>query len=327
MKRVIIIDQNNMFFRHYVVDPSISANGNPIGGLQGSIKGLQKFLKDLNPDMVIICWDGFGGSKKRKQINKNYKNGRSPARLNRNIQDILNPAEELENQIWQLSRLTEYYDIFPIVQFLIDNLEADDIISYTAQMEYFKDWQKVIISSDQDFIQLLTNNKTILYRPIQKQILSLRNVEEIYGIHPSNFVLARSIIGDKSDNLSGIKGVGFKRLISNFSFLRESRVFTIDDVFEECKKQLSLEEEKKNLFVFQSILEGAETINTNYKLMSLAVTNLGLYDQKNVKETIENFKPVFNKTQFQIMRKQDGFVEWKWDYLYTKFNKIVRDHK
>ena len=60
-KRVLVIDALNMYFRAYIVDPSLSTNGQPIGGLKGFLKILQKLCRDTDPDQVIICWDGAGG--------------------------------------------------------------------------------------------------------------------------------------------------------------------------------------------------------------------------------------------------------------------------
>ena len=59
-KRILIIDALNMMYRNYIVDPSISTNGAPIGGLKGFMKSLQKLVRETKPDDIIICWDGEG---------------------------------------------------------------------------------------------------------------------------------------------------------------------------------------------------------------------------------------------------------------------------
>ena len=72
-KRVLIIDALNMYLRAYIVDPSLSQHGQPIGGLKGSLKILQKLVRITKPDNIIISWDGPDGSRKRrwtKTINK-----------------------------------------------------------------------------------------------------------------------------------------------------------------------------------------------------------------------------------------------------------------
>ena len=86
--RVLVIDALNMYFRSYIVDPSLSTNGQPIGGVKGFLKILQKLVRETKPDEVVVVWDGPGGSRKRKTMNKNYKEGRKPIRLNRGIRTL-----------------------------------------------------------------------------------------------------------------------------------------------------------------------------------------------------------------------------------------------
>ena len=81
MKRVLVIDGMNNFVRSYVVDPTLDVNGNPIGGLSGFLKILQKNIREIRPDKIVVCWEGPSGSQKRRSINKNYKAGRKPPRL------------------------------------------------------------------------------------------------------------------------------------------------------------------------------------------------------------------------------------------------------
>ena len=87
--------------------------------------------------------------------------------------------EEAENKAWQQIRILEYLNYTPIIQFLEPYVEADDVIAAIAQQPSIADWQKVIISSDKDFIQLL-DDKTLLYRPTQKQVLNKNIVIEKY---------------------------------------------------------------------------------------------------------------------------------------------------
>ena len=97
-KRVLIVDALNAYLRAYIVDPSVSTNGQPIGGLKGFIKILQKLVRQTKPNAVVVCWDGPNGSKKRKTMDKNYKEGRKPIRLNRSVHNLTDD-EELQNKI------------------------------------------------------------------------------------------------------------------------------------------------------------------------------------------------------------------------------------
>ena len=141
MKRLLVIDALNMYFRAYIVDPSLSTNGQPIGGLKGFLKILQKLVRETKPDGIVICWDGAGGSQRRKAMVKTYKEGRKPIRLNRDIRNM-SEAEEIENKIWQQTRLIEYINSLPIIQLMLEAVEADDIISHVVQMPAYAGWQK-----------------------------------------------------------------------------------------------------------------------------------------------------------------------------------------
>ena len=83
MKRLLIIDSLNAYLRAFTIDPSISHHGQPIGGIKGFIKILQKLVRETRPDQIAVIWDGPNGSAKRKKMDKNYKDGRKPLKLNR----------------------------------------------------------------------------------------------------------------------------------------------------------------------------------------------------------------------------------------------------
>ena len=67
----MVVDMNNQYLRAYIMNPSLSPNGQPIGGVVGTLKIMQKLCREINPDQIVICWDGEGGSSKRKAMNKN----------------------------------------------------------------------------------------------------------------------------------------------------------------------------------------------------------------------------------------------------------------
>ena len=165
MNRVVVIDALNMFIRNYIVNPMISTNGNPIGGAVGFINSVKKLMRETKPDQVIICWDGSGGSQKRRTVVKEYKQGRKPLRKHYKI-EAMSEQSEKENMVWQQRILMEMLNEMPIMQLVLDRVEADDIIAMITQSPKYKGWQKVIVSSDKDFFQLL-DDETILLRPIQ----------------------------------------------------------------------------------------------------------------------------------------------------------------
>ena len=319
MKRVMIIDCMNIYLRSYIVDPSLSQNGIPIGGFKGFLKTLQKLCREIKPDKVIVAWDCGGGSRKRKRIDKNYKAGRTPVRLNREVRN-LTLREEQDNKVWQQIRLSEYLNELPIIQYCVEDVEADDIISYLVQNKRLADWQKVIISSDKDFYQLC-DDKTVIYRPTQKEVLNKYSVVERYGIHPNNFALARAIAGDASDNLKGIKGAGLKTISKRFSFMIEENDYLIEDIVEHC------EAVEKPLLVHKRILENINLVKKNYKLMQLYSPSLSPTMKSKINYILENTEMEFNLTEMRKMMMIDGFGEWDNSDLAIAMRKIIAQSK
>jgi len=319
MKRVLIIDALNAYLRAYIVDPSLSTHGQPIGGIKGFIKILQKLVRETKPDCVIVAWDGPDGSRKRKDMDKNYKAGRKPIRVNRNVNNLTDD-EQLQNRIWQQGRLMEYLNNMPVIQTILEQVEADDVISYVVQMEHFRGWQKIIVSNDKDFMQLC-DSETVLMRPVKNEILNTRRIVEQTGVHPVNMALARAMIGDASDNLPGVYGVGFGTVAKRFGFLASAESATVDCIIEHC------EQAESKLKVFTSILESKERIAHNFRLMQLYVPQISYQGRAVVKEAIENFEFSYNQMEIIKMMRNDGFGELNWETLRTTLNRIVYDNK
>ena len=314
MKRTMIIDVLNMFYRNYIVNPSISTNGQPIGGLKGSLMSVQSLVREINPDQTIFCWDGAGGSLRRRIMNKNYKDGRKPARLNRSIRNLTENQESV-NQAWQQTRLMEYLNEMPVIQLIVDNVEADDLISFVCRQTSVANNQKVIVSSDKDFFQILDND-TILHRPIQKETLNRNSIIEKYGIHPNNFALARAMAGDASDNLPGVGGTGLPTVKKRFPFLVEERFYTIDEILEHCEGVDS------KLKVHQNILNKVELIENNYKIMQLYSPFISPQGKRKIKHNIDNTEYLFNKTEIMKMMMEDGFGQVNFESLFQMCKRV-----
>ena len=153
----------------------------------------------------------------KKSIDKSYKEGRKPLRLNRSVHNLTDD-QIVRNKIWQQSRVVDYFNEMPIVQIMLPEIEADDVISFTSRMKRYDGWQKVIISNDKDFLQLC-DDETVVYRPTSDQLMNKKRIIEEYGVHPTNMALARAIVGDASDNLPGIKGAGLVSVKKGCLFL------------------------------------------------------------------------------------------------------------
>jgi DNA polymerase-1 len=317
MKRVLIIDALNMFLRAFIVDPSLSNHGQPIGGIKGSFKILQKLVRQTRPNEIVICWDGPDGSQKRKSLDSGYKEGRKPLRLNRAVHN-LTENEELQNKLWQQMRTIEYFNQMPIIQLVLEKVEADDIISYVCGSSHYKGWQKVIVSNDKDFLQLC-NDETVVYRPTTDSVETTKTVLYSIGIHPNNMALARAMAGDTSDNLPGVNRVGMKTIANKLSFMSEDRSVTIDELLDYCKNVDS------KLKVYKSIVESKSIIEHNYKMMQLYSPLISVQGKQTIDYALQNFECDFNKTELIKLMMEDGFGELNWEELKTYLNKISRE--
>jgi len=315
MKRLMIVDAYNQFIRGYIVDPSKNPNGSPIGGMRTFINILNKITREIKPDMIAVVWDGQGGSKKRRAINKDYKAGRKPLRVNWSTTEMTQQDTD-NNKLWQQLRVVEYLNQTPVVQFMEPEVEADDVISYIKNSSAFSEWQKVIVSADKDFIQLL-DEKTILFRPIQKEALNTNIVVEKFGIHPRNFATARAIAGDPSDNLAGVPRVGLGTIAKRFPFLAEDKDYFIEDVLGECEK------EGNKLKLYQNIRESRSLIEENYDIMQLSSPQMSIQCKSRIDETFEHFAPHYNQTEMRKLMIQDGVLTVNMLDLEQKFNDII----
>lgn len=301
--------------RSYIVNPTLSPNGNPMGGVVGFLQTMNKLCRQTKPDAIVVVWDGDGGSNRRRAQNKNYKVGRKPPKLNRWSQNM-NQSEIQTNRIWQQVRCIEYVNETPIIQFRQPSVEADDVISYVKSMVPFREWQKIIVSSDKDFIQLLDDN-TILVRPTQDQILNTNRVVEEHGIHPRNFALARAMVGDKSDNIDGIMGVGLKTVAKAYPFLSEDKDYYLEDL-----KSASMLTESK-LSIYNKVIENYKKVCDNYSIMQLSSPLISIQCANQIDNTFRDYEPLFNKTEINKMLSIDGAMSLNMDYLTTTFNSMV----
>jgi DNA polymerase I len=270
-KKVLLIDSLNLFIRCFSVTPTMNADGMHSGGLFGSLNSLKAVINLTNPDAVVMCFDGPGGSKRRRSLCSDYKaNRKIPRRLNKTY-DFETVEEERKSLDSQLKKFIQYLNILPVFQVIVDNVEADDLISYITT-KVCKEQNVVISSTDKDFFQLIEGDRIKVYRPTTKEMYNQVKFQEEFGtIDPKNFTIMRSFLGDTSDNLSGIKGIGPKAVVKLFSNLvSEDKLHTIDEVLDYTK------EHKNDNKKYQTVLENEEKLRLNYKLMQLYDTNISL---------------------------------------------------
>ena len=301
--RVLIIDGLNQFIRVFGAVPALNDDGEHCGGVTGFLLSTAATIRRLKPTRVIIVFDGKGGSNRRKSVYKGYKEGRTGlTKLNRlaGYEDLEDQQVSMRNQF---KRLIEYLQILPITMTYIDYVEADDIIAYLAN-HYFKK-EVTILSSDKDFLQLV-NERIQVFTPTKKKMYTEKEVVEDYGVTPQNLIFYRVLMGDKSDNIKGVNGVGIKTIESKMKFLTENKL-SLDTFIEKCSSECDdkLSEKIKN---------NLDTINMNYGLMQLADPDISSSIKSNVRDLMDTHKPELNLVEFKKM--------FMYDKLYTAFANV-----
>jgi len=231
--RVLIVDSLNTFLRNFVAVHHLNPSGAHIGGLGGFLKSIGAAIRDIEPTRVVLVFDGHGGSTNKRYLYPEYKANRHITKIS-NWDAFDNQEEESEAITNQIIRLVDYLKCLPVDIIAIDKIEADDVIGYLATRFPEK---VTILSTDQDYIQLVSENISV-YSPIKKTVYNPAQVIKEYGITPQNFLVSKVILGDKGDNVPGVKGIGAKTLIKLFPQLGKEEKFRLLVLLEHAKQNI-----------------------------------------------------------------------------------------
>ena len=231
--RVLIVDGLNLYLRAFAVNGALNDNGVPVGGLTGFLRSLAYAIREVNPTRVIVVYDGQGGSQRRRKIHPEYKANRKPGKRITRWDAFKNATEEKDAMKIQFSRLIEYLDFLPVNVISIDKIEADDTIAYIAHT--LLDEDVTILSADQDFLQLV-NERITVWSPTKKKFYTPRMVMADYGVPAHNFLMYKVLMGDKSDNIEGVKGLGPKKLPKIVPDLLTQTTLDLDFILEHAGK-------------------------------------------------------------------------------------------
>ena len=231
--RVLIVDGLNLYLRAFAVNGALNDNGVPVGGLTGFLRSLAYAIREVNPTRVIVVYDGQGGSQRRRKIHPDYKSNRKPGKRITRWDAFKDAREEKDAMKIQFSRLIEYLDVLPVNVISIDRIEADDTIAYIAHT--LLDEDVTILSADQDFLQLV-NERITVWSPTKKKFYTPRMVMDDYGVPAHNFLMYKVLMGDKSDNIEGVKGLGPKKLPKIVPDLLTQTTLDLDFILEHAGK-------------------------------------------------------------------------------------------
>lgn len=248
MKRLLVIDGHNLLFQMFFGMPSriIGASGKAIQGVIGFVGAVNRMIDMLSPTHVAVIFDGEK-SNPRKELCEEYKANRPD----------WSQVPEDENPFTQLPDVYAALDYMGIMHTETVTCETDDVIASYATR--YKDEAEVYISSfDSDYFQLICERvKVVRYRGASTVVCDRDYITARYGVEPSLYLDFKCLVGDTSDNIRGIPGVGPKtaaRIINEIG--------GIDKIKGGCERIFS---EKIRL----AIKDGLEVIDRNRELIRL----------------------------------------------------------
>jgi DNA polymerase-1 len=255
-------------------------------------------LAKIKPTRCIIVFDGKDGTKKRRKLFPQYKKSRKvKQKFNRNVDWGVAPHDEEESIKLQLSKLVHYLEHLPVTLICIDGTEADDIIAYIAN-NVLPESEIIIASTDKDFFQLI-NERINVWSPSKKIKYNKQKIQEEYGIPASNFLTYKILLGDQSDNISGIKGAGLKTIKKYIEPIIQEENFDIKKLIEFVKPSDS------KYKVIQNIKNDSFLLKRNYVLMQLMNVDLSNHVKLRTQEAVRKDIPQLIKYKFSTLFIQD----------------------
>ena len=283
MNKIILVDGNNLMFRSYYATAyngnfMNNSNGFPTNALFGFTNMMNKIIKEEDPQYIIVAFDK--GKTFRHDKYESYKDGR------------VETPNELKIQFPVAKKLLtamgiKYYEI--------DNFEADDIIGTFSKYCDHNDYKGLIVSSDKDLLQLINEDVDIKLLKQKDYIrYNLETFREDYGIQPINIIDLKALMGDSSDNIPGVKGVGEKTALK---LLHEYK--TLDGIYENIDKikgklQEKLINDKDNAYMSYDLA----TIVTDVPL------EIQLEDTKYLGENLDELNKLYEDLEFYSFLKK-----------------------
>lgn len=291
--RVLLVDSMNTFMRSFAVINSMNTQGTHVGGMIGFLRSLAYVVNLVQPTRVICIFDGEGNTTNRKNLYSDYKGNRKLKRIT-NWSSFDDLEDESASMSQQMLRLVDYLQQLPVNIITRDKLEADDIIGYLAP----KFDQSVIMSADQDFLQLCSDTVQV-YSPIKKKFYGPKEVFDEYGLWPQNFINYKVLMGDTSDNLPGVKGLGPKKLYKLFPELTEEKKVTLKEIISK-----SLEKHDEN-GIYGNVWLFRGQLMINEQLMSLEKPNIPDYDKIILEKLLIEEPHSLNQARFLQLHSSD----------------------
>ncbi len=254
MKTLTIIDTFGFFFRSYFALPPLrNSDGFPTGLLTGFINLIDSLHRDHNTDYIVFALDSKGNTF-RNEIYPEYKANRDEA------------PEDLKKQ---LPIAIEWIREMGFAHLAKEGYEADDIIATLAKYGKEQGLKVRIVSHDKDLYQMIDNGNVVMYDSIKQKEITEKDCFEKFGVYPKDFINFQAILGDSSDNIPGVKGigkVGASKLINKYH--------TLENIYADIENagtaniQKKLLESKESAFMSRELVTMKQDVFKDFDLES-----------------------------------------------------------
>lgn len=293
MKRAILIDGNNLMYRSYY---ATAYNGNlmknskgfPTNALFGFINMINKIINEEEPEYIMVAFDK--GKNFRHEKYKDYKAGR---------------IETPNDLLIQFPIAYDILDALGITAISIDNYEADDIIGTFATMADKDDcYDATIVSSDKDLLQLISKDVSVkLLKQKDYILMNETTFREYYGIEPIRIIDLKALMGDASDNIPGVKGIGEKtalNLLKEYGTLEEiyNSIETIKG-----KTKEKLETDKDNAFFSKELATIYREVPLNFTFEDIKVKQKDEEKLMKIYEELEFYSLIKKETKNESQKE------------------------
>ncbi|MGD9677556.1 MAG: DNA polymerase I [Vulcanibacillus sp.] len=299
MKRLVLVDGNSIANRAFYALPLLT-NGQGLytNSVYGFTQILLKIQKDIKPDYILVAFDA-GKSTFRHSIYKEYKGKR------------LKTPNELSGQF---PMIKELLNTFGISHFELDGYEADDIIGTVAQIADEKQIETIIYTGDKDMLQLATDKTSIYFTRkgiTEVDVYSPKEIRDKYNLSPGQIIDLKGLMGDSSDNIPGVPGVGEKtalKLLNQFGSVEAVLANIKEVVGDKLKERLS--ENKEQALMSKRLATICKSVP-----MELDIENYNVKEISN-----KRIYELFQKMEFTSLIERLGINQENTNREYIKDN-------
>ncbi len=319
--RLILVDGSAYIFRaYYGLPPMNRADGTPINAVFGFTNMLVKLIEDYSNDKMIVIFDA---------ARENFRNVIYP-------EYKANRGEAPDDLIPQFPLIRECVKSFNIPQLEIEGFEADDLIATYVSLAEKDKIETIIVSSDKDLMQLVSNNVTML-DPMKNKKIETKDVEEKFGVSPDKVIFIQALTGDKVDNIPGAPGIGPKtasQLINEFNDIN-GLINNLDKIKQEKRRNIIKESENDirlslELVKLKNDVQIPESINKIRTYNELKNENNNIFDflkKQGFRSTSERLKSnsFISSDNDNIIQKKE--IEAKYQLINSKrsFEKVISE--